>query len=92
MHRALVSAIVASGMLAIAGAASAADILEDSQLDEVTAGGVASANFFGIGYARSDTGNDATTWVIGGALTYEDANDNTHIALSGGLVTSTSGN
>ena len=71
MHRALMSAIVASGMLAIAGTASAADILEDSQLDEVTAGGGASSSASGFSFALSDNGNDATTRVsvIASAIT-----------------------
>lgn len=38
MYKVLMSAIVASGMLAIASTASAADLLEDRQLDVITAG------------------------------------------------------
>ena len=70
MRKTLMSAIFASGMLAIAGAASAADILEDRQLDVITAGANIETTNIATALASYDITTDANHDVTADATTY----------------------
>ena len=70
MRKALMSAIFASGMLAIAGAASAADILQDRQLDGITAGADIATNAIATALVDYDIATDANHDVTADAATY----------------------